>query len=210
MRVVIKKALLKWTLQWAQRLFAAAAILLLGYCGFAEVDAWVFQKRESRTLQQLLDNGHNPNTGSLQLRPAKSAPGIPAIAASGVIGRIEIPRLKLSAIVIEGDGSIALRRAVGHINGTPLPGQAGNIALTGHRDTFFRPLRNIRRDDIIVVTTLQGEYRYRVVSTKVVGPNDVAVLNSTVDEILTLVTCYPFYFVGAAPDRFIVRAERII
>ena len=206
MRVVIRKAFLKGALQWTQRLFAAAAILLLGYCGFVEVDAWVFQKRESRTLQQLLDNRHNSNAGWLQFSPAKWTPGPPAIAASGLIGRIEIPRLKLSAIVIEGDGSRALRRAVGHINGTPLPGQAGNIALTGHRDTFFRPLRNIRRGDTIVVTTLQGEYRYRVVSTKVVGLNDVTVLNPTVDEILTLVTCYPFYFVGAAPDRFIVRA----
>src|SRR5579862_3626105 len=105
MRVVIRKALLKGSLQWTQRMFAGAAILLLGYCGFAQVDAWVFQKRASRTLQQLLDKGHNPNTGSLQFTPAKSAPGLPAIAASGLIGRIEIPRLKLSAIVIEGDGS---------------------------------------------------------------------------------------------------------
>jgi len=210
MKVVVGKALLRGTLQWTQRLLAAAAILLLSYCGFVLVDAWVFQQRESRTLQQLLDNRHNPNAGSLQFRPAQSTPGPPAIAASGLIGRIEIPRLRLSAIVIEGDDSRALRRAVGHITGTPLPGQAGNIALTGHRDTFFRPLRNIRRDDTIVVTTLQGEYRYRVVSTKVVGPNDVAVLDPTIDEILTLVTCFPFYFVGAAPDRFIVRAERII
>jgi sortase A len=83
------------------------------------------------------------------------------------------------------------------------------VALTGHRDTFFRPLRNIRANDVIVVTTLQGEYRYRVVSTRVVSPENIAVLNSSGGEILTLVTCYPFYFVGAAPDRFIVRAERL-
>ena len=210
MRLVIRNAMLRGTLQWAQRLLAATAILLLGYCGFAEVDAWVFQQRESRILRQLLDTHPGPSDTSVQFRPAKSTPGPPAIAASGLIGRIEIPRLKLSAIVIEGDDSRALRRAVGHITGTPLPGQAGNIALTGHRDTFFRPLRKIRRDDTIVVTTLQGEYRYRVVSTKVVGPNDVAVLSPSGNEILTLVTCYPFYFVGAAPDRFIVRAERII
>ena len=210
MRLVIRKAMLRGTLQWTQRLLAATAILLLGYCGFAEADAWVFQQRESRILQQLLDTHQGPSDTSVQFRPAKSMPGPPAIAASGLIGRIEIPRLKLSAIVIEGDDSRALRRAVGHITGTPLPGQAGNIALTGHRDTFFRPLRKIRRDDTIVATTLQGEYRYRVVSTKVVGPNDVAVLKPSGNEILTLVTCYPFYFVGAAPDRFIVRAERII
>ena len=210
MRVVIRKALLRGTLKWAERVFAAAAILLLGYCGFVWVDAWVFQQRQSRVLQQLLDRHPWPSDASVQLRPVRSTPVPPAIAASGLIGRIEIPRLHFSAIVIEGDDSKTLRRAVGHIGGSPLPGQRGNVALTGHRDTFFRPLKNIRRDDIIVVTTLQGEYRYRVVSTKVVGPNDVAVLNPSVNQILTLVTCYPFYFVGAAPDRFIVRAERII
>ncbi len=209
MRVVVRKALLKRSLQWSQRLFAAAAILLLGYCGFVLVDGWVFQQREGRILQQLLDTHQGPSNASVHLRLAKSTPVPPAIAASGLIGRIEIPRLELSAIIVDGDDSKTLRRAVGHIPGTPLPGQAGNIALTGHRDTFFRPLRKIRPNDIIVVTTLQGEYRYRVVSSKVVGPHDVAVLDRSVNEILTLVTCYPFYFVGAAPNRFIVRAERI-
>jgi sortase A len=171
----------------------------LGYCGFIVADAWVFQQRESRDLERLLGN-HGPRV---------QTPGPPAIRARGLIGRLEIPRLGLSAILIEGDDPKTLRRAVGHIPGTPLPGQPGNVALTGHRDTFFRPLRNIRANDVIVVTTLQGEYRYRVVSTQVVSPENIAVLNSSGGEILTLVTCYPFYFVGAAPDRFIVRAERL-
>jgi len=131
------------------------------------------------------------------------------VGPRGLIGRIEIPRLGLSAVVIEGDDARTLRRAIGHMPGTPMPGHAGNIALTGHRDTFFRPLRNIREDDIVVVTTLQGEYRYRVVSTSVVSPEEIAVLNGGPGEVLTLITCYPFYFVGAAPDRFIVRAERV-
>jgi sortase A len=90
-----------------------------------------------------------------------------------------------------------------------LPGQLGNVAITAHRDTFFRPLRKIQTDDVITLTTLQGVYRYRVVSTKIVSPQDVEVLDSTDGEVLTLVTCYPFYFVGAAPNRFIVRAERV-
>jgi sortase A len=90
-----------------------------------------------------------------------------------------------------------------------MPGQSGNVALTAHRDTFFRPLRNIHLNDIIVLTTLQGEYRFRVVSTRVVSPDDAAVLSPSESEILTLVTCYPFYFVGSAPNRFIVRAERV-
>src|SRR5580658_1415067 len=182
-------------LRWTERTLFMSATMLLGYCGFVTADTWVFQQTETRTLQRLLE------TSSAQLPPA--------IASTGLIGRLEIPRLGLSVVLIEGDDPRTLRRAVGHIPGTPLPGQPGNVALTGHRDTFFRPLRNIRASDIIVVTTLQGEYRYRVVSTRVVRPDNVAVLNPSENEILTLVTCYPFYFVGAAPDRFIVRAERL-
>ena len=123
---------------------------------------------------------------------------------------IDIPRLDISAIVIEGVDEKSLRRAVGHIPGTPLPGEPGNVGISGHRDTFFRPLRNIRRNDIITLTTLVGEYRYRVLTTRIVSPDNVSVLNPSNSEILTLVTCYPFYFIGSAPNRFIVRAERVI
>ncbi len=181
--------------RWTQRLLFASAATLLGYCGFVAADTWVFQQRESGNLQRLLETA--------------SAASFPVVAPTGLIGRLEVPRLRLSAILIEGDDAKTLRRAVGHIPGTSLPGQPGNIALSGHRDTFFRPLRNIRENDIIVVTTLRGEFRYRVISMRVVSPDDVAVLNAGHSEILTLVTCYPFYFVGAAPDRFIVRAERL-
>ena len=182
-------------LRWTQRVLFACADVLLGYCGFVAVDTWVFQERESGNLEHMLE--------------ATAAPRSPGVAARGLIGRVEIPRLGLSAMVIEGDDAKTLRRAVGHIPGTPMPGQQGNAALTGHRDTFFRPLRNVRENDIIEMTTLEGQFRYRVVSTRVVSPDDLSVLNPGTGEILTLVTCYPFYFVGAAPDRFIVRAERL-
>jgi sortase A len=195
MRIRMRGNIVRGTLCWTQRLFFAGAALLLGYCGFVAADTWVYQQRASRNLQLLLDT--------------KSAPSL-VVASRGLIGRLEIPRLGLSAMLIEGDDARTLRRAVGHIPGTSLPGQRGNVALTGHRDTFFRPLRNIRENDLIVVTTLEGEYRYRVVSTRIVTPDNVAVLDAGEGQILTLVTCYPFYFVGAAPDRFIVRAERLI
>jgi sortase A len=208
MKVLVKRRPLKSVLQWTQGLFFAAAIVLLGYYGFVAADAWIFEKRENLDLQRLLD--HQASAHSTPFGPAGLAPGPPAITASGLIGRIEITRLGLSAILIEGISTKTLRRAVGHIPGTPLPGEPGNVGISGHRDTFFRPLRNIRRSDVITLTTLRGEYRYRVLSTKVVGPRDVAVLNPSRNEILTLVTCYPFYFVGPAPDRFIVRAERMI
>jgi sortase A len=186
-------------LRWTQRMLFACAALFLGYCAFVLVNAWVFQKRANATLERLV-------------RDRAAAPALPKeaplVASGDLIGRIEIPRLGLSVVVVEGTDKPALRRAAGHIAGTGLPGQPGNVGIAAHRDTFFRPLRNIQRNDIITLTTLGGEYGYRVVSTKVVDPYDVAVLNPDGNEILTLVTCYPFYFVGPAPDRFIVRAER--
>jgi sortase A len=112
-------------------------------------------------------------------------------------------------MVLEGTSRMTLRRAAGHIEGTALPGQRGNVGVSAHRDTLFRPLRNIRQHDIITFTTAFGEYRYRVVSILVVRPSDVAVLDQVNTEVLTLVTCYPFYYVGPAPSRFIVRAERV-
>jgi sortase A len=182
---------------------------MLAYCGFVLMDAWIFQKQESLQLERLLTDRHEASGGAGQTASHASPKKLPPAVTGDLIGRIEISRLGLSAMVIEGTSRTTLRRAVGHISGTALPGQPGNVGISGHRDTFFRPLRNIRRDDIITLTTLLGEYRYRVVSTKVVDPYDVAVLDPSANEILTLVTCYPFYFVGSAPDRFIVRAERV-
>src|SRR5438105_1917293 len=104
-------------------------------------------------------------------------------------------------MVIEGANEDALRHAAGHIPGTAIPGHSGNIGISAHRDTYFRPLRNIRLDDIITIATPLVDYRYRVVSTSIVKPDNIAVLKGGDGEILTLVTCYPFYFVGSAPNR---------
>ena len=126
-----------------------------------------------------------------------------------LVGRLRIPRLKLTAMVDEGADETVLTRAIGHIPGTGLPGVMGNVALAGHRDTFFRPLRNIHRDDLITLQTAQGSYDYLVKSTQIVDPRDVEVLNASGGQTLTLVTCYPFYYVGSAPKRFIVHASRV-
>jgi sortase A len=123
-------------------------------------------------------------------------------------GRLRIPRLRMTAMVEEGADEAVLSHAVGHIPGTGLPGYMGNVALAAHRDTFFRPLRNIRSGDLIELETNSGSYAYLVQSTQIVDPRDVAVLNASGGETLTLVTCYPFYFVGSAPKRFIVHAIR--
>ncbi len=210
MRIVFKKGALSSTLRQCQWILGAGAVLMLGYCGFVEADSWIFQNREGRQLEQLLHDRQAAHGGAVPVVSPVLLKTQPPVMPYGLIGRIEIPRLGVSAIVIEGDGRTTLRRAVGHIPGTALPGEAGNIGISGHRDTFFRPLRNIRRNDIITIATPLGEYRYRVVSTAIVSPDDVAVLDPGRTEMLTLVTCYPFYFVGSAPNRFIVRAERVI
>ncbi len=182
---------------------------MLAYCAFVVVDTWIFQREQRRQFEQSLRTDKAANGETLQPSRPTSPKDPEAAFSSGVIGRIEVPRLGVSVFVVEGAGSTALRRAVGHISGTALPGSPGNVGISGHRDRFFRPLRNIRPNDIITVTTLLGEFRYRVVSTRIVNPDDVWVLDKSGDQILTLVTCYPFYFVGSAPSRFIVRAIRV-
>jgi sortase A len=198
MKILIRTTSPRRALQWTQRVLFGGAILMLGYVGVVLVDTWIFERRETAALARFVPT-----------EPAASSAVTPIIGPNGLIGRMEVSRLDVSVVVVEGTSNKSLRRAVGHIAGTALPGQPGNVGIAGHRDTFFRPLRNIQRDDVIKLTTSNGEYRYRVVSTKIVSPDNVAVLDSDQNEILTLVTCYPFYFVGPAPDRFIVRAARI-
>jgi len=204
----VPKNTLRGILRWTQRVLYGIGVVLLAWCAWVVVDARVFEERENRALDRILD-ARRPLIALPSAPPA--APGVPAdqVRSGSLIGRIEIPRLGLSDVIMEGTDAETLRRAVGHIAETPLPGQPGNTAISGHRDTFFRPLRKIQRNDLITLATLQGEYVYRVVSTSVVEPSDVSVLNSNGNEELTLITCYPFYFVGAAPHRFVVRAERV-
>jgi sortase A len=187
-------------LRWSRNVFLIIGLLALSYVGFALLDARLYQAEQARRFERELKETN--------LARAES----PAIAVSegSPLGRIEISAVGLTVMVLEGTDEGTLRRAVGHIRGTPLPGQRGNVALAGHRDTFFRGLRKIRVNDEITLTTLSGSYRYRVDSTKVVKPEETEVLEDYGDDILTLVTCYPFNFVGSAPSRFIVRAHRVL
>ncbi len=196
MRVAIPRNSIEKLTRWSRNLLLASGAGMLGYCGFVLADAWMYQRQAS----QLFD-------GARLQKAAIPSPGTDS--TNGLLGRMEIPRLGVSVVVAEGTDERTLQRAGGHIAGTAFPGQRGNIGIAGHRDTLFRPLRNIRQNDVITLTTLSGEYRYRVVSTEIVSPSDVTVLQPDGHEILTLVTCYPFYFVGPAPDRFIVRAARV-
>lgn len=126
-----------------------------------------------------------------------------------LVGEISIPRLGVKDMIAEGADSATLRRAVGHIPGTAAPGIPGTIGLAAHRDTFFRPLSHIRDNDLIVLDTEHGKYEYRVRRIFVAAPNDVGVLGASSGADLTLVTCYPFWYIGPAPKRFIVEAVRV-
>jgi sortase A len=191
-------------LRWLRNAFFAAGVLALGYSGFVMLDTKLYQAAQARRFQQQLESARPSNARGRHVE------NLPAAATPReALGRIEIARIGVAAMILEGIDERTLRRAVGHIPGTPLPGQPGNVAIAGHRDTFFRALRNVRRDDEITLTTLNGSYRYLVDSAQVVAPQDTQVLDDTGKRVLTLVTCYPFYFVGPAPKRFIVRAHRI-
>lgn len=180
----------------ASVLLLIAGVAALGYVAYVVVSAQFFQAVESRKLE------HASVQPRLGLEPR-------IVTEGDVIGQIEVPRLGLSAIVVQGDSDDVLRHAVGHIPETALPGQAGNIALAGHRDTIFRPLRDIRVGDIITLKTAAGDRAYRVNLTEVVPPTDTEVLQSHAENELTLITCFPFHYIGHAPNRFVVRAREV-
>jgi sortase A len=142
-------------------------------------------------------------------RPGSRVPAHP-VEKGSPIGLLEIPRLRLSVVVLEGTDDRTLRLGAGHIEHTALPGEAGNLGIAGHRDTFFRALKDIRKDDAVQITTPEGRFEYRVQSTQILTPKDTWVLRPSSSASLTLVTCYPFYFVGPAPERFIVRATQTL
>ena len=184
---------------WLERLLIVVSVLCLGYFIYSYGEARLYQSFEDQQLDAILSSAPPPTV------PAP-APQRPPPAPGSTIGRIEIPRLGVSAVIRAGSDARTLRLAVGYIPGTALPGEGGNVGLAGHRDTFFRKLRDINPDDEIRVTTQDGVYHYYVQRTNIVQPNDVWVLNPTSYPALTLVTCYPFSYVGSAPQRFIVRA----
>lgn len=207
MKVFVRKGALSQILKWTQRALFAGGILLIGYCAFVLADAWLFQRRAARDLDR--QQRERRAAALVTAQPVSvTVPKAPPIEGS-LIGRIEIPRLALSVIVVEGDDKISLRRAVGHIPGTALPGEDGNVGLAGHRDTFFLPLKDVKVNDEIQISTPTGNFKYQVVSLKIVDPENVGVLAPSGENALTLVTCYPFYFIGAAPKRWIVRAKQV-
>jgi len=179
--------------------FTAIGVIAWGYSATVWTSARIYQEHNSRLFDQ-----------ELKLKNRAAIPRVAAVPkAGGLVGRLEIPRIGVSVMVVEGAERHDLERAVGHVPGTALPGQLGNVAIAGHRDTYFRSLAAIRLGDTISVSTLTGSYRYRVTATSIVSPGDAAVLYPTGRDTLTLLSCYPFYYVGAAPRRFIVRGVQV-
>jgi sortase A len=149
------------------------------------------------------------NVSVPRIKPPEARRPSPSPGENALVGRLTIPRLHLSAIVREGVGRDTLGFAVGHIPGTAFPGQSGNVAVAGHRDTLFLGLKGIQANDVVKFETLEGSYEYQVKSTEIVKPQDVSVLNPGKYDELTLVTCYPFSYIGPAPDRFIIKAREV-
>jgi sortase A len=197
------------TLRWAERLLILVGIVCLGYFLYTYAEASLYQAFEDRELDKILNDAPVAGTSGTpreEVGPAPEAVPRRTLAPGSTVGRIEIPRLGVSAVIRAGSDARTLRLAVGYIPGTGLPGDRGNFGLAGHRDTFFRKLRDINPDDEIRIVTADGVFRYYVQRTSIVTPEDVWVLDPTNYPALTLVTCYPFNYIGSAPKRFIVRA----
>jgi sortase A len=174
------------------------ASVLLGYCVWVWVDARRHQTEGIRELEEQTELKVAPSPG-VRVKPAYGS----------AVAKLEIPRIGLSTVVFEGTGQDVLLRGPGHLRGSALPSDTGNMVIAGHRDTFFRPLQDLRKGDEISVQTPQGTRRYQVASTQIVNPDAIEVMNDTPEPILTLITCYPFRFVGNAPQRFIARAREL-
>lgn len=190
--------------RWLGRALIVFGLACLIFYSVATVHTWRYQREAKSQVEKMV---------SIE-RPAAARAEMPDVSKrlkpGDVIGRVDIPRLKLSAAVAEGDDDRTLGKAVGHLPDTPLPWQRrGNVALAAHRDGLFRKLEKIRLNDDVRVITPRGEYHYRVKKTHIVDPDDVWVIAPTATPTITLITCYPFSFVGNAPHRFIVQAELV-
>lgn len=186
--------------QWQSLRFGGSVLIISGltalmWCGASLIRIHLYQERSTAILDR-----------EILFKPVKTIDSVPK---GTLLGSISIPRVNVSSAVVEGTDDHTLALSVGHIPGTAVPGREGNVVLAGHRDTFFRGLRNIRNRDEILLTTSGGTHLYEVESTRIVSPEDVYVLTDVGRPLLTLVTCYPFYYVGSAPKRFIVQAHRV-
>jgi sortase A len=186
-------------LLWVERGLLTAGVALAAWCAVVLVEA-----RFARTLPAPPPITVTQTVVGEADRPRSALP-----TRGAWLARLALPSLDLATVVLDGSDDGTLRRGAGHIEDTPYPGQPGNIGIAGHRDTIFRPLRHVQVGDPLELTTADRIYRYHVTKTLIVNPEDVYVLDPTSLPTVTLVTCYPFEFIGHAPRRFIVQAELV-
>jgi LPXTG-site transpeptidase (sortase) family protein len=198
------------TLHWLERMLFAIAALVVTWSVFVWLRAEYYDRLPippPASARAILPGEDNPREYTDADVIDSSGPAGRLINTGSWLARLEGPAVDLQATVLEGSDPHTLARAAGHIENTALPGQPGNIGIAGHRDTVFRPLRRIKKGDELKLRTSSETYTYRVSSTSIVEPHEVHVLAPTGEPTLTLVTCYPFTFIGKAPRRFIVQAK---
>ena len=197
-------------LRFAQRLFLWLGVAALAYAGGTAAHAGIYQRYQSWKFERARVSATARN-----LKQAIAAPKVIEAAVveeavhlreGDLVGKLEIPRIGISVMVLQGLEEDTLILGAGHVPGTPLPGAEGNVAIAAHRDTFFRKLEGIMTGDSIHFATVRRTYEYVVDSTEIVDPEDTQVMESRARPELTLITCYPFYFIGSAPKRFVVHA----
>jgi sortase A len=195
-------------LKWLERLLLVAGVAALVWCAYILTTSYVVQRLAREQLAS------TPPTSTSTSPPIETSPSASSTAPSSVavgtpLAELSIPRVGLSAVVFQGSDNHTLRQGLGHIETTPLPGEQGNVAIAGHRDSFFRTLQDVQVGDDIWVATVEDRVHYRVSWFQIVKPDEISVIGPTSAAVLTLVTCYPFGFIGRAPDRFVVRAIRV-
>ena len=210
-------------LRWLERALLVLGIMCLGYYGYRTVEAQAFQRQQTAAFNARLQSDttasplHDPAAASADVPPVSERRAVATPAArradtrraDGVIALLEIPRLKLSSPVVSGDDEKVLDVAIGHLPDTPRPWEPGNSAFAAHRDGLFRSLRHVRIGDTVRLRTEHGDFLYEVRETRIVEPTDLSVVTPTDERVLTLITCYPFSFIGSAPQRYVVRASEV-
>jgi sortase A len=221
---------MRTALRYCEIVLMVFGATLLALYAFFRMHGWFFQAYDSWSFNRVLQDQHQESERMSErarhTRDLETQPEVrdyrdwaPARAMAherslkrklrGIVGRLLIPALQLNVMVLEGTDPWTLNRAVGHIEGTALPGRAGNVGISAHRDGYFRNLGRMGPGDEISIVTTENTYTYAVQSTHIVSPQDVEVLSASDQPVLTLVTCFPFYFVGNAPQRFIVKAQLV-
>jgi sortase A len=204
-----------------EKLLFIVGLLLLSFYVAARIHGFVSSRAELSRFWQARETASRAETASASLLQGGANPDFQLWSAKRIaaykqslssaaplpLAVLSIPAVNLEVPVLEGTNEFTLNRAVGHIEDTPEPGQNGNVGIAGHRDGFFRRLKDLQQGDAIELITQKERARYVVDEILVVSPEDVSVLRSRSKTSLTLVTCYPFYYVGSAPQRYIVHAS---